>query len=50
MTTKPVNIEWMCRTCGKKENKVDYAGRPMPGTCPRKKSDGPHSWVRNRKL
>ena len=43
-------IEYICSVCGKRETKgVDY-GRPMPGKCPRKTGDKPHSWRVNRKI
>ncbi len=42
-------IEYMCTACGKKETKSATTGRPMPGKCPRKTGDRPHSWVINRK-
>ena len=38
------------RYCGKKEIKTNLQGRPMPGRCPRKSGDKPHSWVKNREL
>ena len=43
-------IEYMCSYCGKKQIKTKISGRPMPGKCPRKSNDRPHSWVVNRKL
>lgn len=43
-------IEYMCTCCGKKEIRNTWAGRPMPGKCPRKSGDKPHTWVVNRKL
>lgn len=43
-------IEYMCRYCGTKEIKTNLQGRPMPGRCPRKSGDKPHSWVKNREL
>ena len=42
-------IEYMCSYCGKKTSKGANSGKPMPGTCPRKKNGGPHSWTVNRK-
>lgn len=43
------HIEYMCRYCGKKTvHSVSY-GRPLPGRCPRKKGNQPHSWGINRK-
>lgn len=41
-------IEYMCTCCGKKEQKAEFAGRPMPGTCPRRGFNMPHRWVKNR--
>ena len=43
-------IEYMCRYCGKKTNRMDSMGRPDPGKCPRKQGDRPHSWVVNRRF
>lgn len=42
-------IEYMCRYCGRKEVRKEGMGRPMPGKCPRKTGDKPHSWSINRK-
>ena len=47
---KDISIEYMCRLCGIKSIKKKSHGRPLPGTCPRRKTDGPHSWVKNREL
>ena len=41
-------IQYMCRYCGKKETKSKNSGRPMPGKCPRRNGDQPHSWVKNK--
>ena len=41
-------IEYICTTCGRKEIRTEISGRPMPGKCPRKTGDRPHSWRRNR--
>lgn len=51
MTAKegPKYIEYMCSYCGKKSTRPPLAGRPAPGTCPRKANGGPHSWRINRK-
>lgn len=46
--SKIKRIEYMCSYCGKKEIKSDLQGRPMPGKCPRKQGDKPHSWRKNR--
>ena len=43
-------VEWMCTQCGKKEVKPVTIGRPLPGKCPRKEGDKPHSWVKNRTI
>lgn len=43
-------IEYMCSQCGRKEQRGENMGRPMPGKCPRKKNGGPHSWKKNRVL
>lgn len=48
-------IEYMCTWCGKRAIKMAAAGRPEPGTCPKKGTtrDGkgkPHTWVINRKI
>lgn len=41
-------IEYMCRYCGFKQTKLSTTGRPMPGTCKRRGTNQPHSWVKNR--
>ena len=41
-------IEWMCTHCGKKQSVTENRGRPLPGKCPRKQGDKPHTWVKNR--
>lgn len=41
-------IEYICTMCGCKEVRAERYGRPMPGRCPRKTGDKPHSWRRNR--
>ena len=43
-------IEYMCSYCGRKMIRADWAGRPDPGTCPRKTGDKPHSWRKNREI
>ncbi len=43
-------IEYMCSYCGKKEIKTTLQGRPMPGKCPRKEGNKPHSWRKNREM
>lgn len=43
-------IEFMCSYCGKKEIRNTSMGRPLPGRCPRKAGNKPHSWVINRRL
>lgn len=43
-------IEYMCSYCGKKTIRTSIQGRPLPGKCPRKSGDRPHSWVKNREL
>ena len=43
-------VEYMCSQCGKKEVKPANAGRPLPGKCPRKQGDKPHTWVVNRRF
>ena len=43
-------IEFICSYCGRKEIKSETSGRPMPGRCPRKQGDKPHSWRKNRTL
>ena len=42
--------EYMCSQCGRKEIKLKSMGRPLPGKCPRKTGNKPHSWVKNREL
>ena len=41
-------VEYMCSYCGRKEIKFKKNGRPLPGKCPRKQGDKPHSWRKNR--
>ena len=48
-------VEYMCKYCGKRETKSDWAGRPWPGECPRKQRTKdnklrPHTWVVNRRI
>ncbi len=43
-------IEYMCRVCGKRTQRNANEGRPLPGKCPRKNGDKPHSWVVNRRF
>ncbi len=43
-------VEYMCSQCGKKETKPKAMGRPMPGKCPRKTGNKPHSWVKNKEF
>ena len=50
LSTKIKKIEYMCRYCGKKEIRTNLQGHPMPGTCPRKTGNKPHSWIRNREM
>lgn len=51
MITKkePRTAEYKCTYCGKVVHRGINTGRPDPGTCPRKKNGGPHSWAINRK-
>ena len=47
--------EFQCSYCGMRVTRSITAGRPTPGTCPRKGKtrDGrtkPHSWVKSRSL
>lgn len=46
----PKRIEYICTQCGKKDTRVVSQGRPLPGKCPRKTGNKPHSWVINRRL
>ena len=48
MATK--KVEYVCKYCGKREIKQANMGRPLPGKCPRKTGDKPHSWVVNRRF
>lgn len=48
MATK--RIEYMCSHCGKKEIRFVSLGKPLPGKCPRKQGNKPHTWTVNRKL
>lgn len=41
-------VEYMCTHCGRKEVRPKTGGRPMPGKCPRKEGNKPHTWVKNR--
>ena len=50
MEKKIYCTEYMCVYCGRKEKRGKTQGRPMPGTCPRRKGDMPHRWVINRKI
>lgn len=50
MGTKTPKVEWMCRYCGQRSLRFKSNGRPFPGHCPRRKSDLPHSWVKNREF
>lgn len=43
-------VEYMCSYCGKKSLRGISLGRPLPGKCPRKQGDKPHSWRINRKI
>lgn len=43
-------IEYMCSYCGKKQIRAEHEGRPLPGKCPRKQGDRPHSWRKNRTI
>lgn len=40
-------IEYMCTYCGKRTVRVRWAGRPEPGTCPRRNGNSPHRWIIN---
>lgn len=44
------NIQYMCTYCGKKETRSKTSERLMPGKCPRRNGNMPHSWVKNREL
>ena len=46
---KPTRVEFMCSYCGTTKSKGINEGRPLPGKCPRKVNQGPHSWRINRK-
>ena len=41
-------IEYMCSICGKRIVMPSESGRPMPGKCPKKQGDKPHSWRKNK--
>ena len=49
MAEKLAHVEYACSQCGKKTIKRSDAGRPDPGTCP-KKNGRAHTWVKNRSL
>lgn len=42
--------EYICSYCGQKKTRSELQGRPMPGKCPRKQGDKPHSWRKNRTI
>ncbi len=42
--------EWICSWCGAKVVRQNIVGRPLPGRCPRKQGDKPHTWRINRVL
>lgn len=49
------HIEYICTYCGKRVLRGAIAGRPDPGTCPRKgkTKDGrtyPHTWRISRRI
>jgi hypothetical protein len=44
------SVEYICSYCGKKSLRGLSLGRPLPGKCPRKQGDKPHSWRVNRKI
>ena len=50
MSQKTTKIEYMCSFCGAKKQLPNSMGRPLPGKCPRKSGDKPHTWVINRKF
>lgn len=43
-------VEYMCSYCGRKEPRKADSGKPLPGKCPRKTGDKPHTWKVNRKF
>ena len=45
---KNKKVEWMCTNCGMRTTRSESMGRPMPGTCSRSSTKGPHRWVKNR--
>lgn len=50
MNQKSTRTEYMCRFCGQKHLRMNVTGRPLPGKCPRRPGNQPHSWVINRKF
>ena len=45
-------VEYMCSYCGAKSSRHEGTGKPFPGNCPKRSSNGkkyPHVWVVNRK-
>lgn len=42
--------EFICTYCGKKKVMPKNQGRPLPGKCPRKIGDRPHTWRINREI
>ena len=50
MANKPItHVEYICSYCGNKVVRMVNTGKPMPGKCPRKQGNKPHSWTVNRK-
>ena len=45
---KNKKVEWICVNCGMRVAFTASTGRPMPGTCTRRTTKGPHRWVKNR--
>ncbi len=43
-------VEYQCTWCGKRVTRAEGAGKPLPGKCPRKTGDKPHTWIVNRKF
>lgn len=43
-------IEYICTYCGRTVAKAVVLGRPLPGKCPRKEGNRPHTWRINREI
>jgi|GEM_PF-3977741 len=44
----PKKVDWQCTWCNRKETWKE-GFRPVPGKCPRKTGDRPHTWTKVKK-